>query len=810
MADAPGKPKPTYDAASINVLGDIEAVRARPGMYVGDTGVRGLHHLVFEVVDNSVDEAMAGECTQIQVTIHADGSASVVDNGRGIPVDIHKEEGRSALEVVMTTLHAGGKFDSKAYSVSSGLHGVGVSAVCALSEWMEAEVWRDGHEHVQRYARGKPDGPVQRRGRTDRRGTRVTFKPDPLIFKETTTFVTETLAKRLRELAFLVKGLSISILDERTGKQDAFRYEGGVAQLVSYVNQGKKPLHPEVIHLERLVEATFVEVAMQYNESYNEAFYAFANSIHTHDGGTHLTGFRTALTRTLNQAARDLELLGEKETLPTGDDYREGLTAVVNVRLPNPQFESQTKVKLTNTDVEGIVISVVGDELKHHLERHPSTARAIIQKAMQAARAREAAREARELVRKTALASGSLPGKLADCSSRSRESTELFIVEGDSAGGSAKQGRDRRFQAILPLKGKILNVQKARVDKMLRHEEIRTLITAVGTGLGEDDFDLSRLRYGKVIILCDADVDGSHIRTLLMTFFFWHLRPLIEAGHLYLAQPPLFRVQRGKSVQYVHSDLELTRALIRLGLEGARLRRGDRTLASAELAALVEQLLRLEQAAAFLGRMRLSPPQYFARLDPAGRGLPRFLLRRGREERYFFSDPELSAFLAETGKRERVEFDIYTDEADVPERPAREPLIVTELHEAAEAAGALEAARAAGFGPEALFGEEGAAAAVLEAEGQEAPVVSARDLVRRLRRFGQQGLEVQRFKGLGEMNPEQLWETTMDPARRTLLRVTIEDAIEAERMFGILMGDEVEPRRKFIEKHALEVKFLDV
>ncbi|MBI4563626.1 MAG: DNA gyrase subunit B, partial [Planctomycetes bacterium] len=513
-----------YGADHIKVLEGIEAVRKRPGMYVGDTGPRGLHHLIFEVVDNSIDEAMEGFCRSIAVRLHADGSASVTDDGRGIPVDQHAETGKSALEVVLCNIHAGGKFDNKVYSVSAGLHGVGVTAVNALSMWLEAIIgWGDGREYRQRYERGRPVTPVEAVGPAARRGTKIHFKPDAEIFQDT-TFHFETVARRLRELAFLNKGVQITLTDERSGKVVEHKYDGGIREFVAFINEGKGKVHPDIIYFERHVEQVQVEVALQWNDHFEPIEFSFANSINTHDGGTHLSGFRNALTRTCNKYAREAQLLKEKDPLPSGDDYRSGLAVVVNVRLPNPQFESQTKVKLTNTEIEGIVNTVVGDELWDYLEKNPASARAVIGKAVMEAQAREAARAAKEAVRrKSALSSGDLPGKLADCQSRRREETELFVVEGDSAGGSAKQGRDRRFQAVLPLKGKILNVEKARLDKMLRHDELRTLMAAIGAGI-QEEFDLAKLRYGKTIIMCDADVDGSHIRTLLLTFFFRHMR----------------------------------------------------------------------------------------------------------------------------------------------------------------------------------------------------------------------------------------------------------------------------------------------
>jgi DNA gyrase subunit B len=802
-----------YGAEQIQVLDDIESVRQRPGMYIGDTGPRGFHHMLFEVVDNAVDETMAGYARHILVRLHANGSASVVDDGRGIPVEMHPEEGRPAVEVVMTMLHAGAKFGSKAYKTSSGLHGVGVSAVNALSEWLEVEVWRDGYEHVQRYERGRPVTPLERRGKTPKRGTRVTFKPDPEIFGAL-TFSRDVVAKRLRELAFLNSGLRIA-LEEEAGEREEFFFEGGIREFVAYLAQGKQPLHPEPVHIRREAGDVRVEAAFQYTDSFSESVHAFANSIHTVDGGTHLSGFRSALTRVFNQVAREKGLVKEREALPSGDDYREGLAAVVSVWLPNPQFESQTKVKLTNTDVEGIVAQVVYEEVRDYLERHPAAAQVIVEKALLARRAREAARQARELVqRKGALTGAGLPGKLADCQSRNRDETELFIVEGESAGGSAKQGRDRRFQAILPIKGKILNVQKARLDRMLKHEEIRTIIAAIGCGIGEREFDLSKMRYGRVVIMTDADVDGSHIRTLLLTFFFWHMRPLVEAGRLAIAMPPLYRLKHGKREEYLHDDISLTRALMNLGIEGSVLQApSGRRFGGAELRALVEAVLKVEEWVPILERKDTDPVAFFGMLDDAGR-LPLYRVRRGGETLFFRTDEEMNRWIRETQQKEGVEFAVYVDETEIPQESEYEPLVITEYLGVAEAARALVRLREAGFGVADVFrGEgDGAAAYRLMQEGGEpiGPITSLRGLVRAIRRAGQKGVEVQRYKGLGEMNPQQLWETTMDPARRRLRLVTLEDAVRAERMFQTLMGDDVEPRREFIERHALEVKFLDV
>ncbi|MHC4607239.1 MAG: DNA topoisomerase (ATP-hydrolyzing) subunit B [Planctomycetota bacterium] len=817
MENTPGKPaQPAgdrYDAEQIKVLEGIEAVRQRPGMFVGDTGPRGYHHLLFEVVDNAIDEAMAGTCSSINVRVLADESIVVIDDGRGIPVDIHKEEGRSALEVVMTTLHAGGKFEHKAYQTSAGLHGVGVSAVNALSEWLEAEVWRAGFEWVQRYERGKPTGPVEKREKTTKRGTKIHFMPDRELFPDIVLSF-EVAAKRLRELAFLNRGVHITLVDERSGKSESFKYDGGIHEFVKYLNLNKGKLHNDIIHFEREVESICVEVALQWNDHYDCSEYSFANSVHTHDGGTHLSGFRNALTRTCNRYAREYQVLREKDPLPTGDDYRSGLTAVISVKHPNPQFESQTKVKMTNPDVEGAVASVVNSELWDYLEAHKNTARAVVSKAVTEAVARAEARRLRDSVRrKGALSSGDLPGKLADCQSRNLEETELFIVEGDSAGGSAKQGRDRKFQAILPLKGKILNVEKARIDRMFKHDEIRTLITAIGTGIGQD-FDLERLRYGKVILMCDADVDGSHIRTLLLTFFFRHMRKLIEEGCVYIAQPPLYKIRKRKREEYVHDEREMTRILIDLGLEGTVLETIDppRRLSTQELRHLIDRVLVLDAALPAVQRRGVPVERFLSLYDAQAGRLPVYRVRRDGDDHYFYSDESLNDFIRREQEKLGKEFEVFTDDIEVTPEHEDRALVVHEFHGMKEVDAALRDLLQMGFRLEDYTGVEGEDRARfrLHSNGTGVKVPSLREIVRGVRRIGQEGLDVQRFKGLGEMNADQLWDTTMDPKCRTLLKVGLEDAVRAERIFTVLMGEEVEPRREFIEKHALEVKNLDV
>ncbi|MBI3099833.1 MAG: DNA topoisomerase (ATP-hydrolyzing) subunit B [Planctomycetes bacterium] len=810
-----------YDATTIKVLGGIEAVRTRPDMYIGGRDSHGLHHLVFEVVDNSIDEAQNGHCQNIAVRIHEGNSISVTDDGRGIPVDVHREQGKSALEVVMTMLHAGGKFGHKSYKVSGGLHGVGVSVVNALSEWLEVIVWRDGEEHYQKYERGAPTTPVERRGLSKRRGTRVVFKPDGAILEDC-VFSFDIIATRLRELAFLNPGLTITCTDGRDSKgekTETFRYDGGLRAFVGHLNQNKTPQHPDIIAFSRTMNDIVCDVAFQYNDGYTETLFSFANNINTREGGTHLSGFRTALTRTLNAYARKQNLVKENDPLPTGEDYREGLTAVVSVKVPNPQFEAQTKIKLSNHDVEGIVQAITNEALDEYFEEHPASAKAVIQKATVALEAREAARRSRDLIRrKGALSSGSLPGKLADCSSRERGETELYVVEGDSAGGSAKQGRDRRFQAILPLKGKILNVDKARLDKIFAHEEISTLITAIGAGV-RDEFEIANLRYGKIVLMTDADVDGSHIRTLLLTFFFREMRPLIEAGHIYIAQPPLYRVRRKKKEEYVHSDEKLKEALVDLGLDGTTLERAEdeQQFEAERLRELVKQLVRMETHAGMVQRRGVAFDRYLEARGPKGE-VPLYRVSIGEEERFFFHDDELNAFIREKSRELGADL-VMADEEDLPGETGGDGANVlekVEFHDSREIGETLHAIEALGFSVREYGGNGGHEETNrpryrLLSDGQEAAsVASLKDLLKAIRKIGQKGLDIQRYKGLGEMNPQQLWETTMDPATRTLLRVKLEDAVRADKIFTILMGEVVGPRREFIEKHALEVKFLDV
>jgi DNA gyrase subunit B len=808
---AAGEPGEVYDATQIRVLEGLEAVRKRPAMYIGGTGPEGLHHLVYEVVDNSVDEALAGFCDQVEVTIHPDNSVTVVDNGRGIPVDIHEPTGRPALEVVMTTLHAGGKFDSSAYKVSGGLHGVGLSVVNALSEWLEVEIWRDGKKYRQRYERGKPITDLEEIGKARRTGTRVTFLPDGEIFEERDLHL-DTVGNRLRELAFLNKGLRVRLTDERVNETREFHYTGGIRSFVELLNANKTVLHPKPIYIEAQRDATVVEVAIQYNDGYAETVFSYANNINTHDGGTHLIGFRSALTRTINSYAASRDLLKSLKASLSGEDVREGLTAVVSVKLPGPQFEGQTKARLNNPDMKGLVETIVNEKLGEYLEENPAIGRRIVEKAVEAARAREAARRAKELARRKGPLDGDdLPGKLADCAERDPAGSELYIVEGDSAGGSAKQGRDRRFQAILPLRGKILNTERARVDKMLSSAEIRILISALGTGI-EPEFDIARLRYHRIIIMTDADVDGEHIRTLLLTFFFRHLRQIIERGHLYIAQPPLYKVRRGKVERYLKDDRAMEAFLVETAAEALRVEAGDGSSAwsGQRLDGILRKLIAWHNGLRLMER-RGRQPDAVAALVQAG-GVSRAALRdRGRAEGLLAR--LLERLVPHAGRLGAVEGRLEPDDeqgghrivlsfgGDVEGRQQR--LVVDsrllgtpEYRELEAAAAALSA-----LGPPPF---------AVVADGERLAAASWDELLATSMELAKQGMAIQRYKGLGEMNPEQLWETTMNPETRTLLRVTIEDAVAAEQIFTTLMGDQVEPRRQFIEAHALEASNLDI
>jgi len=789
----------SYGAADIKVLEGLAAVRKRPAMYIGNTAFEGLHHLVYEVVDNSIDEALAEYCNFIDIKILGDNSVEVFDNGRGIPVDMHETEQVPALEVVMTKLHAGGKFDNKSYKVSGGLHGVGVSVVNALAEFLEVEVYRDGKIYFQRFERGDKVTELKVIGETAKKGTKVHFKPDPDVF-ETLEFDFETLSRRMRELAFLTRGVKIQIADERTGKSKEFVYEGGIKSFVQYLNKSKAVLHPDPVYISGEKNNVMMEASFQYNDSYNEIICAFANNINTREGGSHLVGFKSALTRGINQYLGNSPLAKSFKEKLTGDDVREGLTAVVSVKLPNPQYEGQTKSKLGNSEVKGLMETLVNEGLSVFFEENPSVAKAIISKVIDAARAREAARKAKELARrKGVLADFSLPGKLADCQERDPERSEVFIVEGDSAGGSAKQGRDRRFQAILPLKGKILNVEKSRFDKMMSSDEIRTMIAALGTGIGDKDYDIERLRYHKVIIMTDADVDGAHIRTLLLTFFFRQMPELIEKGHLYVAQPPLYRVADGKKEQYVKDEETFNELIIKRIAEKERLLVADKDDLSGQklnvfLKALIryydnlKELERRGYSEGFLEfiascavkdkdfyKTKESMEAFIQSLSDAGFDVRDLRLGEGGHYEFGVSDPKNG------GHHFTIQWDFF---------------VSPQLRRVMEIARQLKDYRGREF--------------KLDAEADGKVISDWPSLLEELMNRGKGGLGIQRYKGLGEMNPAQLWDTTMDPEKRSLLRVRVEDVVEADEIFNILMGDKVEPRREFIYNNALEVKELDI
>jgi DNA gyrase subunit B len=807
--------KSDYTADKIQVLEGLESVQKRPAMYIGTTGPMGLHHLVEEAVDNSIDEVLAGYCKNIDVTIRQDNSVCVMDDGRGIPVDIHPTEKRPALEVIMTKLFAGAKFDKKVYKASGGLHGVGISVVNALSEWLEVEVYRDGKIYKQSYHRGKPDYDLKVVGTTDDQGTKISFKPDPKVFTESVTFNFDILSNRLRELAFLNPGTTINIYDEREDKQHSFCYQGGISSFVQYLNSNKNVLHKEPIYFAREKDGIGVEIAFQYNDGYTENIFTFANNISTKEGGTHLIGFKTSLTRVINDYIKRNTGMKEKQVALSGEDVREGLTAVISVKVPEPQFEGQTKTKLGNSEVKGIVESVVGEYLSAFLEENPYIANKIIEKSITAARAREAARKARELTRrKGALDSGSLPGKLADCIERDPSLCELYIVEGDSAGGSAKQGRDRTFQAILPLKGKILNVEKSRLDKVLSNEEIRTIIAAVGSGIGEGEFDLKRARYNKIIIMTDADVDGAHIRTLLLTFFYRQMPLLIENGYVYIAQPPLYKVKKGNQEIYLGDEDELDRYLLSQGMEGIRLfklKKGREVLEYDEqkIKQILQGLMEMDSLLKKLGKKGITW-ENFLEMDKSGR-LPLYSVieagGRGTfpKERYLYSEKELKSFrkeLIDKGKRKSKGTVPFTEEKGAEVKELWELRKIKEIVANLEKTG-LDISR---YGK--VSGEE--AINRIKSNGEEFDVHSFDEMLEVVKGLGRKGVNIQRYKGLGEMNPSQLWETTMDPKRRTLLRVHLEDAVEADRIFTTLMGDRVEPRKDFIQAYAPQVRNLDI
>ncbi len=790
----------SYDATNITVLEGIEAVRKRPAMYIGDTSVRGFHHCVYEVVDNSIDEALAGYCTLITVTINADGSITITDNGRGIPVDIHATEGKPAVEVVLTTLHAGGKFDNDSYKVSGGLHGVGVSCVNALSSWLEVEIRRDGEVHHQRYEVGNPVTPLETIGRSKTTGTKITFLPDSTIFSAS-EFEWDILATRLRELAFLNKGIEIVLSEEASERTETFKFDGGIVEFVEHLNRSKQALWDKVFSLEKERDEVVVEIALQYTDAYNENIHSFCNNINTIEGGTHLSGFRSALTRTVNGYARANKLLKNDSDAMSGDDIREGLTAIVSVKVPDPQFEGQTKTKLGNSEVQGIVESVVNEELGNFFEENPKVARTVVDKAVMAARARAAARKARDLTRrKGALDSAALPGKLADCSERDPAKCELYIVEGDSAGGSAKQGRNRMIQAILPLRGKVLNVEKARLDKILNNKEIRTLITAIGAGIGQDEFDIEKVRYHKIIIMTDADVDGAHIRTLLLTFFYRQMPELIEKGYVYLAQPPLYKVTKSKREEYIDSDEALTRRLLALGAEDMELRRvdGDTAFEPDELKAILGALTELEVVVGLLRRKRIDVQAYLLGQHPETGEFAKYLVRGESEQpdRFLYTEAELVALQEEIESHPAA----IDDAEDAPE-PKGAPNTV-EIHVGSRLKSVAERLAPQGFDLSHYEATE-TPICTLQNSGEPVDIFSLPQLLQTVREQGSKGRRIQRFKGLGEMNPEQLYETTMNPDTRKLLRVVLEDGVRADEIFTILMGDDVEPRRNFIEENAL-------
>ncbi|MDD5697063.1 MAG: DNA topoisomerase (ATP-hydrolyzing) subunit B [Victivallaceae bacterium] len=826
--DSATTPNSRYGAEQITVLEGLEAVRKRPSMYIGDTSQRGLHHLVYEVVDNSIDEALAGYASEVKVTIHPDNSVTVQDDGRGIPVDMHESEGKPALEVVMTVLHAGGKFDHNSYKVSGGLHGVGVSCVNALSKWLDVEVARDGAAYHMRFEYGDTVKPLTKLYDTDKHGTKVSFLPDDKIFSDT-VYVWDILAKRLRELAFLNRGITISLTDERADendniRKDVFHYEGGICEFVRVLNENKQVINPEVIYLSKTKDNIDVELGMQYNDGFAENIYSYTNNINTIEGGTHLTGFQTALTRTINAYARTNKFLKNDKPM-SGNDTREGLTAVISVKVPDPQFEGQTKTKLGNSEVRGIVESVINDGLGEFLEENPAVAREIVNKAMTAARAREAARKARELVqRKGALDAFSLPGKLADCSSREPDKSELYIVEGDSAGGSAKQGRDSSFQAILPIRGKLINVEKARLDKVLQNKEIQSLVAAVGCGIG-DEFEVQKARYHRVVIMTDADVDGSHIRTLLLTFFYRQMKPLIEAGYVYIANPPLFKVRRRKKERYIDTESQLDTYLTELGCEDLEVTDAENNpVDMAKIRQLVNLFFKVQNITVSLQRSGIEADQYFAQAADSGAfPIAKINVREPDGSvtvKYVFSDEEEETFIREVRERLGTHSSaLPVEPVDREESGEPEPLDdfakinstidIISIFEAVHCREIVSELEIIGLKADRIFAGTGCLFKVKISDRIE-EVSSVEELFNAIKQNGRQGLQIQRYKGLGEMNAEQLWETTMDPKSRKMITVTMEDAIEAERMFTLLMGDVVEPRRDYIEKYATTVKNLDI
>ena len=811
-----------YDASKIDKLEGLEAVRKRPGMYIGDPDERGLHHCVFEVLDNSIDEHLAGFCKHICVTIHVDGSVSIRDDGRGIPVDKHPKFKIPAVELVLTNLHAGGKFGQGAYKYSGGLHGVGAKCVNALSDWFKVEVSRDGKVHTMEFARGKTTRKLEVIGKTKNTGTYVVFKPDPTIFTITQEFQFNMLATRMRELAFLNPGIEITLVDDREdNKSETFFYRDGIEQFVRQLGTNKNVVHAKPIVIANKSGDVFIDIVIQYNDSYNDQILCYANSIPNEDGGAHLTGFRTALTRAINQYAKNNNLLKDKDPNISGDDVREGLVAVISVKLPDPRFNSQTKAKLVNNEIEGVTSKATYDGLMHFFDTNPSIAKKVVNKGLTAARAREAARKARETVRKSAMTGGGLPGKLADCSDRDPANTELYIVEGDSAGGSAKQGRDRKFQAILPIRGKLINVEKARLNKVLENKEIRTMITAVGTGIGDGEgegaFDLDKLRYHKVIIMTDADVDGSHIRTLLLTFFYRQMRDLVKHGYVYIAQPPLYQISRKKRVEYVADDNELNQILIDLGAEDISLKLTTRkTLSAKQMSEILDYLISLDKYACSIQRHGGNFPEYVENRKKSGE-LPTHLvkIREGNDEvvHYFHSDTELARFA-----KKNSDLNLFgeNDSDDAGKSSAAKNgntrrAIYVELHESKPVQDLLGKLSRKGLPVDHYEAQDKPLFELIEGDGERVhPLFSLSEILSTVIEIGRRGLQIKRFKGLGEMNPKELFETTMNPETRKLLRVELTDAVEAEEMFTKLMGDEVLPRRQFIEDNALNVRNLDI
>ena len=835
-----------YDATKIDKLEGLEAVRKRPGMYIGDPDENGLHHCVYEVLDNSIDEHLAGYCNKNKVAIHVDGSVSVEDDGRGIPVDTHKKFKIPAVELVLTNLHAGGKFGQGAYKYSGGLHGVGAKCVNALSIWFKAEIYRDGEVHYIEFAQGKTTKKLDVIGKTKKTGTKITFLPDPEIFTVTTEYKFEILHHRLRELAFLNPGITIVLTDEREdGKSESFFYKDGIVQFVKQIGENKQVIHSKPIAFHSTKDEIIVDCVMQYNSSYNDQILCFANSIPNSDGGTHLTGFRTALTRAINQYAKANKLLKDKDPSLSGDDVREGLICILSVKLPHPRFESQTKVKLVNAEVEGVVSSIVYEGLMGYFDSNPSLGKKIVDKCLTAARAREAARKARDTVRKTAMTGGGLPGKLADCSDRDPANTELYIVEGDSAGGSAKQGRDRKFQAILPIRGKLINVEKARLDKVLENREIRTMITAIGTGIGsgegEGAFNIEKLRYHKIIIMTDADVDGSHIRTLLLTFLYRQMPALVKQGYVYIAQPPLYKVTRKRRVEYIDDDTQMTKMLLDLGSEDVRLRslENDKEVAKKQLSEILELLQSLDKYANAIRRHGGDFTDYLEERNPKKKSLPSHLVKiwEGNDEtvHYFHSEtalakfgkenPDLGLFGEEEEEEDQALGQAEGEEPSAEEAPAkrgrkpkkkegpRRRARHVELHEHTAVEEILSKLNRKGLSVDHYSAQDEPLFEIIQGEGDAANarrLFSISEILDAVMDVGRRGIQIQRFKGLGEMNPKELYETTMAPETRKLLRVEESDAVEADEMFTKLMGEEVEPRRHFIQENALNVRNLDV